>query len=38
MGNRDGGEGSGCQAMIPGDRACDSWEWATCGEGVRRRK
>lgn len=23
MGNRDGGEGPGCQAMIPGDRACD---------------
>lgn len=23
MGNRDGGEGPGFEAMIPGDRACD---------------
>lgn len=23
MGSRNGGEGPGCQAMIPGDRACD---------------
>ena len=38
VGEGEGGEGQGHQAITPGDKACDLGERVTFGEKVKRRK
>lgn len=38
VGDGEGGEGQGHQAITPGDKACDLGERVTFGEKVKRRK